>query len=259
MKKIVAVLLSVAMLFALSSCAKKDDGGDKAELSKNYAAATQKTSELTAMDADVNMKMNMELAGEKMDMIRDEEAIYLPPFFFSETGCAKRLVKLLISERRMKMDVQAAPKGENDGDMAMKVSVDAQGQSMEMGMYYTEGYMYMDILGQKMKAKVDMDDAEEQMGNQTGEYLDLNPEEFMTLSMKKTGDDVVYTTTVNKDGYVTKQDIKLDCEMKIQGQTAKLSITMDMTYNNPGQAVTVEFPSFEGYTEVDASDMVSAA
>ena len=68
MKKIVAVLLSVAMLFALSSCAKKDDGGDKAELSKNYAAATQKTSELTAMDADVNMKMNMELAGEKMDM-----------------------------------------------------------------------------------------------------------------------------------------------------------------------------------------------
>ena len=41
------------------------------------------------------------------DVIRDEEAIYLPPFFFSETGCAKRLVKLLISERRMKMDVQA--------------------------------------------------------------------------------------------------------------------------------------------------------
>ena len=41
------------------------------------------------------------------DVIRDEEAIYLPPFFFSETGCARRLIKLLISERRMKMDVQA--------------------------------------------------------------------------------------------------------------------------------------------------------
>lgn len=269
MKKIVAVLLSVAMLFALSSCAKKDDGGDKAELSKNYAAATQKTSELTAMDADVNMKMNMEAAGEKMDM-------------------------------SMKMKVQATPKGENDGDMAMKISMDAQGQSVEMGMYYTEGYMYMDILGQKMKAKVDMDDAEEQMGNQTGEYLDLNPEEFLTLSMKKTGDDVVYTfkgdpkkltnltdtmmqnikqqlassgmsdvkfdikdisgtTTVNKDGYVTKQDITLGCEMNVQGQTAKLAIVMDMIYNNPGQAVTVEFPSFEGYTEVDASDLSSAA
>lgn len=29
------------------------------------------------------------------DVIRDEEAIYLPPFYFSETGCAKRLLNLL--------------------------------------------------------------------------------------------------------------------------------------------------------------------
>lgn len=41
------------------------------------------------------------------DVIRDEEAIYLPPFFFSETGCAKRLIKLLVTERRVKMDVKA--------------------------------------------------------------------------------------------------------------------------------------------------------
>lgn len=41
------------------------------------------------------------------EVIKDEEAIYLPPFFFSETGCAKRLIKLLISERRVRMDVQA--------------------------------------------------------------------------------------------------------------------------------------------------------
>ena len=41
------------------------------------------------------------------DVLRDEEAIYLPPFFFSETGCAKRLIKLLISEHKVKMDVQA--------------------------------------------------------------------------------------------------------------------------------------------------------
>lgn len=41
------------------------------------------------------------------DVIKDEEAIYLPPFFFSETGCAKRLIKLLVSRRRVKMDVEA--------------------------------------------------------------------------------------------------------------------------------------------------------
>ncbi|MCD7751527.1 MAG: ATP-dependent RecD-like DNA helicase [Lachnospiraceae bacterium] len=33
------------------------------------------------------------------------EAIYLPPFYFSETGCAKRLLKLLSSERNTRLDV----------------------------------------------------------------------------------------------------------------------------------------------------------
>lgn len=41
------------------------------------------------------------------EVIKEEEAIYLPPFFFSETGCAKRLIKLLISERKVRMDVQS--------------------------------------------------------------------------------------------------------------------------------------------------------
>ncbi|MCD8325175.1 MAG: ATP-dependent RecD-like DNA helicase [Lachnospiraceae bacterium] len=39
------------------------------------------------------------------DVIKDEEAIYLPPFYFSETGCAKRLLKLLSSERNTRLDV----------------------------------------------------------------------------------------------------------------------------------------------------------
>ncbi|MCD8371527.1 MAG: ATP-dependent RecD-like DNA helicase [Clostridiales bacterium] len=34
-----------------------------------------------------------------------EEAIYLPPFYFSETGCAKRLLKLLSSDRNTRLDV----------------------------------------------------------------------------------------------------------------------------------------------------------
>ncbi|MCD8068704.1 MAG: ATP-dependent RecD-like DNA helicase, partial [Lachnospiraceae bacterium] len=34
-----------------------------------------------------------------------EEAIYLPPFYFSETGCAKRLLKLMSSERNTRLDV----------------------------------------------------------------------------------------------------------------------------------------------------------
>ncbi|MDO4650002.1 MAG: ATP-dependent RecD-like DNA helicase [Eubacteriales bacterium] len=40
------------------------------------------------------------------DVIRDEEAIYLPPFFFSEQGCAKRLQKLMVSDRQVKLDAE---------------------------------------------------------------------------------------------------------------------------------------------------------
>ncbi len=41
------------------------------------------------------------------DVIRDEEAIYLPPFYFSEVGCAKRLRKLMKGRRRIVLDGEA--------------------------------------------------------------------------------------------------------------------------------------------------------
>lgn len=36
------------------------------------------------------------------DVIKEEEAIYLPPFYFSETGCAKSMLRLLESERKVR-------------------------------------------------------------------------------------------------------------------------------------------------------------
>lgn len=39
------------------------------------------------------------------DVIKEEDAIYLPPFYFAETGCAKRLQKLMTSERNTKLNV----------------------------------------------------------------------------------------------------------------------------------------------------------
>ena len=35
-----------------------------------------------------------------------EDAIYLPPFYFSETGCAKRLLRLLLSGRKSPLDTE---------------------------------------------------------------------------------------------------------------------------------------------------------
>ena len=38
------------------------------------------------------------------DRIQDEEAIYLPPYYFSESGCAKRLLELLLTGRKSVSD-----------------------------------------------------------------------------------------------------------------------------------------------------------
>ncbi len=45
------------------------------------------------------------LEAPEEDGQKPEEAIYLPPFYFSETGCAKRLLRLLSSERKSRVDV----------------------------------------------------------------------------------------------------------------------------------------------------------
>lgn len=38
------------------------------------------------------------------DVIKEEEAIYLPPFYFSETGCAKSMLRLLERERKVRVN-----------------------------------------------------------------------------------------------------------------------------------------------------------
>lgn len=58
---------------------------------------------LEVEEAELEITLDEMLRTE--DVIREEEAIYLPPFFFSETGCAKRLLKLLSAERRVQVDV----------------------------------------------------------------------------------------------------------------------------------------------------------
>lgn len=40
-------------------------------------------------------------------VIRDEEAIYLPPFYFSEIGCARRLKSLMGAQRRIILDEES--------------------------------------------------------------------------------------------------------------------------------------------------------
>ncbi len=59
---------------------------------------------LEAEEAELNITLDEMLRVN--DVIKDEEAIYLPPFFFSENGCAKQLGALLRQKRNVQMDVE---------------------------------------------------------------------------------------------------------------------------------------------------------
>src|SRR5699024_9156905 len=70
-----------------------------------YAVREQligKAEELLEVEAP-ELEMTLDEMLRTKDVIQDEEAIYLPPFYFSETGCARRLVRLLLAGRGIRL------------------------------------------------------------------------------------------------------------------------------------------------------------
>ena len=55
---------------------------------------------------DAELEITLDEMLRTSDVIKDEEAIYLPAFFFSESGCARRLHKLLTAERNIRFDTK---------------------------------------------------------------------------------------------------------------------------------------------------------
>ncbi len=71
-----------------------------------YAVREQlldKAMELLGVDSP-ELEITLDEMIRTEDVIKEEEAIYLPPFYFSETGCAKRLLRLLWTRRQMNLD-----------------------------------------------------------------------------------------------------------------------------------------------------------
>ncbi|MDO4453190.1 MAG: ATP-dependent RecD-like DNA helicase [Eubacteriales bacterium] len=69
----------------------------------------QKAKELLETDIP-ELEITLDEMMRAGDVIRYEEAIYLPPFYYSETGCAKRLLKLLETKRETKADAEKTVK-----------------------------------------------------------------------------------------------------------------------------------------------------
>ncbi len=247
-------LIVMAMVCSLMGCAKEPELTPE----EVYMAAYEKLNALTSMDAEVNMDASMTAEGETVEMGMD--------------------MGMLMENR-----------GSEDMKIAMEMNMDMLGISINIQAYYTEGYYLMEMLGQKIKYAMSLEDAldqavmmqevekealseitmTEEEGIRTLKFtLDPNKiadgymdEYFDTMGISDVeGDGIAYenmtgTMTVNEEGYPMSICMNIACVIEVDGVAMEGEAVVEVRYNNPGQPVTVEIPDASEYIEVDPEAM----
>lgn len=157
---------------------------------------------------------------------------------------------------------------------------------MEYSMYYMDGYTYIDMLGQKIKYPMPLEEAMNSamsasniLGSDTSLFQDLTLRtegdnrilsytmddskinEYIATILSSAGtnllpDSMNFTISnitgkyiVNPDGYFTKAYINMDMELTVMGETIRAAVACDIGIADPGQPVTVNMPNPQEYTE----------
>lgn len=261
-KKVIATLLCAAMVFSATACGSKSKSLSPKE---EYAAAVEKVNKAEGIDADMDMTISMELSGMSMDI-------------------------------KMDGSILTNKKSDTDADLAMDATAEIMGQKVPMKYYYTDGYFYMEAADQKSKAKMDLEKAQEKIGGAT-EMTNVQAKMVKDVKVKDDGDNRVFTykldpkkmdeyvkksmnsigdlasgaasgtdikikgykgtMTVDKDGNPVEQTIKMEITTSAEGQEITMKADATVKYNKMGKDVKIEFPSFDGFKEVDESQLES--
>ena len=253
-RRIFCFILIFAMTLSLVGCSSSKETDPK----KVLEDAQTKTGELTSRDLTMNMDMEINVAGESLSVGVD-------------------------------MDCKSAGSGDT-AQLAMTGSVDAMGMGIPMEMYYKDGCMYLNILEQKLKQEVPLEDAQNQIMASAQSFA-LPADAYKEISMEAAGSDQVIsftadgtkmpelvntllstlqsqlgedasysiqdvtgTITVNSDGYITEETLHIPMSLNVSS-TGDMSteLTCTMTNHNPGEDVAIDFPDFSEYVESDLS------
>lgn len=143
MKKILSILLMLALTMSLVGCGTKGSSGEGAQALKPievYANAQKNLQEVNSMEMNIKGSVNVTIGEESMDMTIDAS------------------VKELIHS-------------ETDVDLEMLMSMGLQGQpTMDMKAYFKDDVMYYDMLGMKYKTALPMEEAMSQTYSEMPEF-----------------------------------------------------------------------------------------
>lgn len=252
MKKRIGITMLCILMVAssLTGCIKQDP-------KKRLDSIIKKSAMNDSVDMTIAMEMAVEASGQKIDM-------------------------------PVEMDIKVKDATSDKLAMEMKINMELLGQKIDMGVYYQDGYYYMDASGQKMKYAMDIEEIKKQIEGNVN-YQNLNSKMMKDVTMKKDGKNEVYNFTMNVDeignlleNYMSSLDgmvgsgveykfsnasgsmtadksgkllgytMNFDMDMTLQGQNLKAKVKADTKINGMGKEVQWTTPDFADYEEIEA-------
>ncbi len=175
-----------------------------------------------------------------------------------------------------------------DPKLAMEMSMDVTGMTIDMNMFYNEGYAYMDMMGMKIKQEAPMEaldgyydtsvnipDTEElfdiTLTEEDGNYrIDYSISEEAKLDMineimtsmgneydlTAIGGEMEFTELsssmlADKDGNMISSEILMVFTLTVESEVIDIAISTNTEYTAIGDDVVIEFPDFEEYIEAE--------
>ena len=165
-KKVTALLLSCMLLFSISGCQKKRTAKEVLESSLKQSSKLK--------DAD--------FSGEASYKIANSEA----------SSSSNVTIK-------MNFDTKLQTVDKDQLKMSMTSTLNMLGQTMDMNMYFSDGYYYMNTNGTKQKIKMDIAGLQKQIQSTTGQ-TSLSAKYYKDLKLSEKDGNTVLKYSINNDG-----------------------------------------------------------
>lgn len=273
LRRLAAVTLSMAMALSMTAYANDEDAVAV------YQEMEAKSSTMTDMDAyldfDIDMSTGADHMGSRLEMNVKANNMTAP-----EQMVMNMYMRMTLTDAGSlgNSNVVAGPGVEDS-------AADLNGSSITANMYYADGMYYMDMLGQKVKTPMPLDEMMKSMQQMTGmmttsldytQDLKLRTEGetrilSFTMDASKMNDllaqvmgmsnmqdlasgssisyrDISCEYDVAPDGYCTKARMKMTMDMTVENETISITMDGDVGYANPGQPVAITAPNLAEYT-----------